>query len=143
MTGTETESIVNIVDVVQCNPELTIESDIPLTLDSTSFDLAIESIAVEQLSDIVDLISITEVAPEVVPESTSTDTQASSDVTSNKPPVAETVATTQSQFVGMSVGDLRQFIKDKCKQHPEKTAEIGDIQKMKKAALVQLAEQLH
>jgi hypothetical protein len=147
-TETGTESIVNIVDVVQCNPELTIESDIPLTLDSTSFDLAIESIAVEQLSDIVDLISITEVAPEtvapeVVPESTSTDTPASSDVTSNKPPIAHAAAATQSQFVGMSVGDLRQFIKDKCKQNPEKTAEIGDIQKMKKAALVQLAEQLH
>lgn len=141
--GAGTESIVNIVDVVQCNPELTIESDIPLTLDSTSFDLAIESIAIEQLSDIVDLISITEVAPEVVTESTSADTPASSDVTSNKPPVAETAAATQSQFVGMSVGDLRQFIKDKCKQNPEKTAEIGDIQKMKKAALVQLAEQLH
>ena len=146
----ETESVVNIVDVVQCNPELTIESDIPLTLDSTSFDLAIESIAVEQLSaDIVDLIStltITEVgemaadtvaAPESLPE------QASSDVTTSKQPVVDAVTATQSQFAGMSVGDLRQFIKDKCKQNPEKTAEIGDIQKMKKAALVQLAEQLH
>ena len=144
---------VNIVDAVQCEPALTIESDNPLTLDSTSFDLAIESINVEQLSDIVDLNTITEVcetapetvAPEVLPESTSTDTapeQAISDVTGSKQPVAEAV-TAQSQFAGMSVGDLRQFIKDKCKQNPEKTAEIGDIQKMKKAALVQLAEQLH
>lgn len=149
-TEAETESIVNIVDVVQCNPELTIESENPLTLDSTSFDLAIESIAVEQLSaDIVDLIStlaITDVgemasdtvqAPESLPE------QANSDVTTSKQPIVDAVTATQSQFAGMSVGELRQFIKDKCKQNPEKTAEIGDIQKMKKAALVQLAEQLH
>ena len=111
-------------------------------MDSTSFDLAIESINVEQLSDIVDLMNTTkigEIAPETMPEVTS------SIGTSSKQPVASTdaVTATQSQFAGMSVGELRQFIKDKCKQNPEKTAEIGDIQKMKKAALVQLAEQLH
>lgn len=139
---------VNIIDTVQCHPAIVIdpaiviESDIPLTLDSTSFDLAIESIAVEQLSDIVDLMNTTkigEIAPETMPEVTS------SIGTSSKQPVASTdaVTATQSQFAGMSVGELRQFIKDKCKQNPEKTAEIGDIQKMKKAALVHLAEQLH
>lgn len=149
-TEAETESMVNIVDVVQCNPELTIESDNPLTLDSTSFDLAIESIAVEQLSaDIVDLIStlaitdVGEIAAETVQAPESLPEQANSDVTTSKQPVVDAVTATQSQFAGMSVGELRQFIKDKCKQNPEKTAEIGDIQKMKKAALVQLAEQLH
>ena len=146
----ETESIVNIVDVVQCNPELTIESDNPLTLDSTSFDLAIESIAVEQISaDIVDLIStlaitdVGEIAAETVQAPESLPEQANSGVTTSKQPIVDAVTATQSQFAGMSVGELRQFIKDKCKQNPEKTAEIGDIQKMKKAALVQLAEQLH
>lgn len=149
-TEAETESIVNIVDVVQCNPELTIESDNPLTLDSTSFDLAIESIAVEQISaDIVDLIStlaitdVGEIAAETVQAPESLPEQANSGVTTSKQPIVDAVTATQSQFAGMSVGELRQFIKDKCKQNPEKTAEIGDIQKMKKAALVQLAEQLH
>ena len=119
-------------------------------MDSTSFDLAIESIAVEQLSaDIVDLIStlaitdVGEIAAETVQAPESLPEQANSGVTTSKQPIVDAVTATQSQFAGMSVGELRQFIKDKCKQNPEKTAEIGDIQKMKKAALVQLAEQLH
>jgi len=44
-------------------------------------------------------------------------------------------------YSGMPVNELRQFIKDKYKQNPEKMAEIGDIQKMKKAALLILAEE--
>lgn len=149
----------NIVDTVHCYPAIAIdpanaiESDTPLTLDSTSFDLAIESINVEQLSDIVDLMNTLPISEndETVPETVAADIvsveivpeQDSSDISDSKQPAAAAASATQSQFAGMSVGELRQFIKDKCKQNPEKTAEIGDIQKMKKAALVQLAEQLH
>jgi hypothetical protein len=159
-SDSERGETVNIIDTVQCNPAIAIdpaiviESDIPLTLDSTSFDLAIESINIEQISDIVDVMNTLPISEidETVPETVAADIvsveivpeQASSDVTGSKQPAAAAAAAaTQSQFAGMSVGDLRQFIKDKCKQQPEKMAEIGDIQKMKKAALVQLAEQLH
>ena len=114
------------------------------TINSTSFDLAIDvndANDIKIISDVLD-IQLDNIELMMLPQSTITQEQ------SIPAPLPETQPHTTHQHVntsnysGKSVSELRQLIKDKCKNEPEKLAQFGDIQKMKKPALLQIVEQL-
>ena len=114
---------------------------IPDTI-TTSFDLAIDvndANDIKIISDILDIqLDNTELI--MLPQTTITQEQATA------APLPETqphiTHANTSNYSGKSVSELRQLIKDKCKNEPEKLSEFGDIQKMKKTALLQIVEQL-
>jgi hypothetical protein len=116
---------------------------IPDTI-TTSFDLAIDvndANDIKIISDILDIqLDNTELI--MLPQTTITQEQTTAaPLPETQPHITHPHANT-SNYSGKSVSELRQLIKDKCKNEPEKLSEFGDIQKMKKTALLQIVEQL-
>ena len=117
---------------------------IPDTINSTSFDLAIDvndANDIKIISDVLD-IQLDNIELMMLPQTTITQEQSiAAPLPETQPHTTHQHANT-SNYSGKSVSELRQLIKDKCKNEPEKLAQFGDIQKMKKPALLQIVEQL-
>ena len=117
---------------------------IPDTINSTSFDLAIDvndANDIKIISDVLD-IQLDNIELMMLPQTTITQEQSiAAPLPETQPHTTHQHANT-SNYSGKSVSELRQLIKDKYKNEPEKLAQFGDIQKMKKPALLQIVEQL-
>ena len=114
------------------------------TINSTSFDLAIDvndANDIKIISDVLD-IQLDNIELMMLPQTTITQEQLIAAPLPETQPHTTHQHVNTSNYSGKSVSELRQLIKDKCKNEPEKLAQFGDIQKMKKPALLQIVEQL-
>jgi hypothetical protein len=141
-TNVEVEDFTHNVTIIEPS-NVTYDSNSHI-INSTSFDLAIDvndSNDIKIISDVLD-IQLDNIELMTLPQSTITQEQ------SIAAPLPETQSHTTvqhantSNYSGKSVSELRQLIKDKYKNEPDKLNALGDIQKMKKPALIQIVEQL-